>query len=173
MVSKPGLFLPPSVSPPSHLYLSLPPCFSCLPLPCLPSPWPLPPLPSHTSFHLPHPSIHPPISAQGGLALLLSDVWKCQQCEGTGTGQPDSLWSCWVTVAHETDWQADSVRGKRSPLGSPLMAQYIAPSNLTALSFFLLVPSVSFCLFSLLLFVELPPGWEKIDDPVYGVYYVE
>lgn len=20
---------------------------------------------------------------------------------------------------------------------------------------------------------ELPPGWEKIDDPVYGVYYVE
>uniref|UniRef100_A0A671UMB1 Membrane-associated guanylate kinase, WW and PDZ domain-containing protein 1 n=1 Tax=Sparus aurata TaxID=8175 RepID=A0A671UMB1_SPAAU len=32
---------------------------------------------------------------------------------------------------------------------------------------------VSFCLFSLLLFVELPPGWEKIDDPVYGVYYVD
>jgi hypothetical protein len=20
---------------------------------------------------------------------------------------------------------------------------------------------------------ELPTGWEKIDDPVYGVYYVE
>lgn len=20
---------------------------------------------------------------------------------------------------------------------------------------------------------ELPPGWERIEDPVYGVYYVE
>uniref|UniRef100_A0A4W6FDI1 Membrane-associated guanylate kinase, WW and PDZ domain-containing protein 1 n=1 Tax=Lates calcarifer TaxID=8187 RepID=A0A4W6FDI1_LATCA len=27
--------------------------------------------------------------------------------------------------------------------------------------------------FSLSLFIELPPGWEKIDDPVYGVYYVD
>lgn len=23
------------------------------------------------------------------------------------------------------------------------------------------------------LFLELPAGWEKIEDPVYGVYYVE
>lgn len=25
----------------------------------------------------------------------------------------------------------------------------------------------------LFLFPELPAGWEKIEDPVYGVYYVE
>lgn len=23
------------------------------------------------------------------------------------------------------------------------------------------------------LYSELPPGWERIEDPVYGVYYVE
>uniref|UniRef100_A0A7N8WZZ4 Membrane-associated guanylate kinase, WW and PDZ domain-containing protein 1 n=1 Tax=Mastacembelus armatus TaxID=205130 RepID=A0A7N8WZZ4_9TELE len=28
-------------------------------------------------------------------------------------------------------------------------------------------------LFFFFLSVELPPGWEKIDDPVYGVYYVD
>lgn len=32
--------------------------------------------------------------------------------------------------------------------------------------------TVDFYLF-VSLFAELPPGWEKIDDPVYGVYYVE
>lgn len=26
---------------------------------------------------------------------------------------------------------------------------------------------------TLFLFPELPAGWEKIEDPVYGVYYVE
>lgn len=25
----------------------------------------------------------------------------------------------------------------------------------------------------LFLFAELPAGWEKIEDPIYGVYYVE
>lgn len=29
------------------------------------------------------------------------------------------------------------------------------------------------CLAAVVLFTELPYGWEKIDDPIYGSYYVE
>uniref|UniRef100_A0A8C2Z2J0 Membrane-associated guanylate kinase, WW and PDZ domain-containing protein 1 n=1 Tax=Cyclopterus lumpus TaxID=8103 RepID=A0A8C2Z2J0_CYCLU len=34
--------------------------------------------------------------------------------------------------------------------------------------------SLTICpVFIFFVFLELPPGWEKIDDPVYGVYYVD
>lgn len=29
------------------------------------------------------------------------------------------------------------------------------------------------CLCFVFFFAELPYGWEKIDDPIYGSYYVE
>lgn len=89
--------------------------------------------------------IHPSLPK----GVLLCSYLMCgnvSNVRGQGQASPDSLWSCWVTVAPETDWQADSSRGKRSPLGSPLMAQYIAPSNLTALSFFFFARSLSLIL---------------------------
>lgn len=106
-------------------------------------------------------SINPPISAQWGLALFLSDVWKCPQCEGTGVWggahaayeDVESLWPLRLTERQTQDnglyWACLSWPPGTS---QPLL-------HLT-LGFFLF-------------FLELPPGWEKIDDPVYGVYYVE
>lgn len=91
------------------------------------------PLPSHGSLLLrlsslyPPPRIHTSTCAHGGLALFLSDGWKCQHCEGTEVRtarQPVKLLSCsglgdWLTG--RLQW-----RGKRSLLALPQMAQYTA-----------------------------------------------
>ena len=33
--------------------------------------------------------------------------------------------------------------------------------------------NIFFLLWMFFYFSELPAGWEKIEDPVYGIYYVE
>lgn len=142
--------------------------------PCISSHFPCScPLPSHDfllmclSSLYPPPRIHTSTCADGGLALFLSDGWKCQHCEGTEVRtarQPVKLLSCsglgdWLTG--RLQW-----RGKRSFLALPQMAQYTASCK-SRFTYFLCL--IIFFFF----FTELPPGWEKIDDPVYGVYYVE
>lgn len=102
--------------------------------PCISSHFPCScPLPSHDfllmclSSLYPPPRIHTSTCADGGLALFLSDGWKCQHCEGTEVRtarQPVKLLSCsglgdWLTG--RLQW-----RGKRSFLALPQMAQYTA-----------------------------------------------
>lgn len=124
--------------------------------------------PSHVPFISLPPSSHSYIHLcpWGSCSVLIwwvemSALWGGQRWE-----QPDSLWSCWAALASETDWRADYndvAKGlswlclkwlnTRLPASQDLLTSFVS------LSFFF--------------FTELPPGWEKIDDPVYGVYYVE
>ena len=167
---------PPSVSSPLCLHLPLHPfCFfpSCF-LPSLPSP-PRPPHSFLPPFHLPPLSSHPFISAQWGLAVFLSDVWKCQQCEVTEAGtarQSVKLpgYSGPGESVSQSDRQTDTMERQKGSAGlgsNSSMRGFLQHHNLEFSSF-----NPSLCSVSLP-FIELPPGWEKIDDPVYGVYYVE
>lgn len=155
----------------TRLFLLFVPLLSVLPVFLLPDPFttPFPHLLSSL-----HPSIHLPIYAQGGLALFLSDVWKCQQCEGTvgvrvwGEGERqaceavESLWS-WTLTDRQTQWEAKGL------LWACLWwLNTWPPATLQSFSHF---PCLTLSFLSVS--SELPPGWEKIDDPVYGVYYVE
>lgn len=143
--------------------------------PCISSHFPCScPLPSHDFLLMCLSSLYPPsphsyihLCRWGSCSVLIwwvemSTLWGGQRWE-----QPDSLWSCWAALASETDWRAD-YNGVAKGL-SWLCHKWLntrLPASQDLLTSFV---SLSFFFF----FTELPPGWEKIDDPVYGVYYVE
>lgn len=121
-----------------------------------------------------HPSIHPPISAQGGLALFLSDVWKCQPCEGTGTRgewggasrQPVKLLSHsgpgdWLTGRHS---ERQKVFTGLSSNGS-----IHGPQQLHSLEFSLFSPSHFVCFFSLVSFRTSTRMGENRWSSVWGL----
>lgn len=151
------------------------PASSSLPFfPCISSHFPCScPLPSHDfllmclSSLYPLPAfIHPPVPMGVLLCsyLMGGNVSIVRGTEVRTARQPVKLLSCsglgdWLTG--RLQW-----RGKRSFLALPQMAQYTASCK-SRFTYFLCL--IIFFFF----FTELPPGWEKIDDPVYGVYYVE
>lgn len=143
--------------------------------PCISSHFPCScPLPSHDfllmclSSLYPPPRIHTSTCADGGLALFLSDGWKCQHCEGdrgensqTACEAVELLWPRRltdgpITMAWQKVFPGFATNG--SIHGFLQVKIYLLPLSHYLFFFF---------------FTELPPGWEKIDDPVYGVYYVE
>lgn len=117
---------------------------------CYLLPPPALPLPRHLTLSFVHQP--PPISAQRGQAPL-SLIWHEEMSVWCKNLLPVKM----LTHCCPWDWQAGKKGGKLTL--QPLVFNFPC---LTVFSFVFLLS-----------FIELPPGWEKIDDPVYGVYYVE